>query len=132
MFISHQITSGSGGIDGMGQVNGDTGSNYAKRESDNGSPDGTGGNTTYFITGKSSGTAHDNYIVCYILNIANKEKLFIGEAVGASTGANVGDRRESANKWANTSDAITSIQLKTGYSNNGFGAGSDIRVWGSN
>ena len=133
MFLSHQITSGSGQIDGHGQLNGDTGANYAKRESDDGASDGAAGSQTAFSTGKGNGAAADNFVVGNILNIAAQEKLIMSHAAGGSAAGsgNVPSRREAANKWSNTSNAVSSIQLISGYAGaNDFATGSECVVLG--
>ena len=133
MFLSHQITTGSGRIDGHGTLNGDTGNNYAKRENDNGGSDNVAGSQATFSTGKGNGTAADNFVVGNILNVASQEKLIITHATGgcAAGAGNVPSRREAVNKWANTSDAVSSIQLISGYAGSSdFAAGSELVVLG--
>jgi hypothetical protein len=133
MFLSHQITTGSGRIDGHGTLNGDTGNNYAKRENDNGGSDNVAGSQATFSTGKGNGAAADNFVIGDILNVASKEKLIITHATGGcATGAgNVPSRREAVNKWVNTSDAVSSIQVISGYAGSSdFATGSELVVLG--
>jgi hypothetical protein len=110
------------------QFNGDTGSNYARRYRSGGDSEATG--TSEATLG--GGTGGDRgYNTWFIVNVADKEKLAIGEAVWASNGAgNTPSRRELTGKWANTSAQITSIKIKENGSG-GWASGSTLKVWGS-
>ncbi len=109
------------------QFNGDTGTNYADRESINGGTDATGINntTTNNLTNTGTGTFFTNM---FIVNNSSNEKLWINHGMQATTGAgNAPARRETVGKWTNTSDQITRI-----VANSAFGTDSFIKVWGSN
>ena len=71
----------------------------------------------------------------FVINNASNEKLSIIHSVSgwsSTTGAGVAPARyQNVGKWANTSNAITSVQCG-GLGTNGMGAGSFIKVWGSN
>ena len=109
------------------QFNGDTGNNYAHRESINGASEATGINnsTTDNLTNTGTGTFFTNM---FIVNNSSNEKLWINHGMQATTGAgNAPARRETVGKWTNTSDQITRI-----VANSAFGTDSFIKVWGSN
>ena len=110
------------------QFNGDTGSNYARRYRSGGDSEATA--TSEATLG--GGTGGDRgYNTWFIVNVADKEKLAIGEATWASNGAgNAPSRRELTGKWANTSAQITSIKIKENASG-GWASGSTLKVWGS-
>ena len=75
------------------------------------------------------------FMNAFIINNASKEKLVIAHTTeNSSTGVNVPNRLESAGKWANTSDQITSIQIRkeSGAGGGQIQSGSVIKVWGSN
>ena len=110
------------------QFNGDTGNNYARRYRSGGDSEATG--TSEATLG--GGTGGDRgYNTWFIVNVADKEKLAIGEATWASNGAgNAPSRRELTGKWANTSAQITSIKIKENGSG-GWASGSTLKVWGS-
>ena len=105
-------------------------STYARRRSVNGASEGTVVNNTFNEI--SNNTASDHFHVSYIFNLASEEKLVMNfsceqKATGAS---NIPERYESYGKWAETSNAITSIQMV----NEGAGSydtGSNISALGS-
>jgi len=112
------------------QVNGDTGSNYAERQSSNGASDGTGGSQDHFPAG--NGGKFGNFSNMFVINNASNEKLFIihGATVDTSGAGTAPTRREIAGKWANTSNQITSIKIYKTVGGN-YQSGSVIKVWGS-
>ena len=64
----------------------------------------------------------------FIINNAGSEKLWISHGQENSAGSNVAPiPKEVYGKWVNTSDSITKIVASAN-----FGAGSELRVWGSN
>ena len=120
----------SGSDDGIIRFNSDSGSNYARRFSTNGGSDGTGASATSISNMLASeGNRDPFYSNSFIINKADKEKFIISNLCFVDSGAGAGNapsRRESANKWTNTSDQITSIQVSGGT----FDAGSEIVVLG--
>lgn len=110
--------------------NGDSGSNYARRVSDNGGADAatTSQGGLFGFTGTA---AANQYAVLDIINVSNQEKLVIGHAVGANTAGagNAPVRNETIGKWANTSAQINSITFTNGGSGD-YAAGSEIIVLG--
>ena len=121
--------SGSGNVTGKVTYNGDTGSNYAIRWSDNGASDGNGGSRSnldaYYGQGNNEFGVHN------IVNISSQEKLGINNIVESnSSGAgNAPSRYEIVNKWANTSAQINRIQF-TNTGTGDFSSGTEVVVLG--
>ena len=110
------------------QFNGDTGSNYSRRYSNDGASDDTG-TSEATLGGGSGGNFGRNH--WFIVNRANREKLAVGQAMWGTTGAsNNPSARELSGKWANSSDQITSIKIKENASG-GWASGSILKVWGA-
>jgi len=113
---------GNGTIDG--------GNNYARRQSYNGASDGTAINVSTLEMATANAGVGD-FIVGYITNLSNKEKLFqmhwmYNSATGAGTAPT---RGEHVGKWANTSNVIDIIQLYNSQSGN-YLSGSEVVVLG--
>jgi hypothetical protein len=109
----------TGGTIGMNpRLNGDTGSNYASRQSQNGGSDNT---QTSSAQGRWADTnASDHFGVLYLSNLSSKEKLMIAHS-NQQSGAGAGTapaRFEAVSKWANTSNAVNSFTMQN------FGTGS--------
>ena len=107
--------------------NSDVSGNYAIRESVNGGTDATNiqqGNSDS-LTGTSDGVLFFNM---FIINNAGSEKLWISHGQENSAGSNSAPiPKEVYGKWVNTNDSITKIVATSN-----FGAGSELKVWGSN
>jgi hypothetical protein len=120
--------------DGHVEFNGDSGTNYAHRRSHNGGADttGTSDGTGIRIDGTGGQTAKFHNL--FIINNASNEKLVIAHSItGNTAGAgNAPSRTESVGKWANTSNQITRVDIIDQYGSQNWGAGSFIKVWGSN
>jgi hypothetical protein len=108
----------------------DTGSNYSRRQSYDGGSDGTAvsGSTLEMATANAG---VGDFIVGYIANLSNKEKLFqmhwmYNSATGAGTAPT---RGEHVGKWANTSNVIDTLELYNSQSGN-YLSGSEIVVLG--
>ncbi len=116
-------------ITGNTTFNGDTGSNYARRRSNNGAADGTGtSETSIDIRGGESKNRFENM---FIINNSAQEKLVIGNLVVTTAGAgNAPDRTEYVAKWANTSNQITSVNFNNIDPGN-YGTKTIIKVWGA-
>ncbi len=114
------------------QFNSDTGSNYASRYSTNNGGESTSTSSNDGILYYAPFNSSVRYMDGYIVNKSGNEKLVIGEGNAQNTaGAGNGtERRELYGKWANTSDSITSIQVKS--KNGSFATGTRLRVWGAN
>ena len=131
MFLCHGFASGSNPVMAI-QYNSDTGSNYARRGSTNGSVDGTATSGTYAHLSGGGLDTGAGFVVGYILNVPSKEKLSMnffsnGATIGAGTAP---DRGEYTGKWANTSDSITTINI-TNANTGDFGTNSNLSVLGS-
>ena len=110
--------------------NGDTGTNYAKRWSDNGAADGTAvsGNNIQVDRGNST-----QFLNIFIVNNSANEKLGMyhtGTQQTAGAG-NAPARRELVFKWANTSAQITSMIFTKKGGGTDLQTGSIVKVWGS-
>tara|TARA_R110002020_G_scaffold102080_1_gene239980 strand:+ start:1247 stop:2815 length:1569 start_codon:yes stop_codon:yes gene_type:complete len=131
-FLGHMIPVGADAFRTL-KFNGDSGSNYAIRNSDNGGADGTSASQTGMTMdqGGSWGSNDVAFNVMYCANISGKEKLIIHNVTSAvSAGAGTAPRRrEYVGKWTGT-DQITSTVI-TSYSGTGFGATSNFTVLGS-
>ena len=91
------------------RLNADTGSNYATRDSENGGSDSTATSGSYI---KNSGSlTSPMFNVQYLSNLSTKEKLMLSHNVGQNTAGsgNAPVRMEAVGKWANTSNAISTI-----------------------
>ena len=124
------FVNGSGAQDNTSfRFNGDTGNNYAWRNSSDGAADTTVINYNYLRTAQED--KENSFSNTFIVNNSANEKLLICDTVkyttaGAGTAAN---RNEMAGKWTNTSSQITQIKYIQ------FGAGdmdtgSTLKVWG--
>ena len=125
MALTHKISGGDSVV--RYRLNSDTGSNYARRYSENGGADGT--STSTFI---ASGYNKDGFGVAYIVNISSEEKLLIYHDVDSNTaGAGYAPRRvEEVAKWVNTSEVIDEINIINGGADN-FATDSNLTVLGS-
>jgi hypothetical protein len=112
------------------QMNGDTGSNYAGRYSNDGGSDGTDVNQTFHNLAAFQN--QNTFSNGFTINNSANEKLSIVHSMAQSTAgaANAPQRREDVWKWANTSSQITSLDLTRSGSGN-FGTKTTIKVWGS-
>ena len=128
VVLTHTIKNGT--IEPLLQFNSDTGSNYSRRYTANGSGNSTNINqagieTTY------EGVSPTAFKILHISNVANQEKLIYLEDCEENTAGegNTPNRIEVAGKWANTSDQITSVSLDHNSSGN-FATGSELVVLG--
>jgi len=113
------------------QFNGDSGSNYASRYSDNGGSDttSTGQSEVDLRAGELSSPAET---IIYVTNKADKEKLFTSHTnIQNTAGAgNAPARAEVVGKWQNTSAQITSLKFIKSASGS-FASGSYVTVFGA-
>ena len=127
-FVFYGIGNSSNQVPAM-TFNNDTGSNYARRQEDNGNSDET---QTSHASIKFNDKANTGiYIVGDITNKADKEKLIISEFMSGNTAGvgNAPNRMQVVGKWANTSDQITRIDIELGTSD--WASGSYITVLGA-
>ena len=115
------------------QFNSDNTSSYAIRYSGNGGADGTSINTWKCASNYSS-FGGGMFLNAFIINNQSKEKLVISHTNEVdTTGAGAASNRiEMVGKWANTSNQITSIQLRKETGTGDLQSGTIMKVWGSN
>lgn len=111
------------------RCNNDSGSNYARRLSTNNSAEATSASQTSLVLG--SGVSNVHFAIIDILNIASKEKIIRSDVIQANTAGagNVPNHDEGFCKWANTSAAITRIDIMNGGAGD-FAIGSEVVVLG--
>ena len=120
--------SGTGTESARFRFNGDTGSNYAQRNAINGTHYTYGSQSSANIGGDGNTAGEMTMYTGFIINNASTEKLWLGfSAFGNSTGNNIGNKGKIFDKWANTSDQITSIECM----GTTFDAGAKMTIWGS-
>ena len=128
MVLEHIV--GSGTVNAYNRLNGDTASNYGNRWNENGT-ENSGAPEDRMEGSFSFSSFTTGFKVWNMINLADQEKLRQGHWVYQNTaGAGTApDRAEYAEKWANTSDLVTSVQ---GINNNSgdFAAGSEVVVLG--
>ena len=112
------------------RFNGDSGSTYARRYSNNGGTDGTATSDSKIQISRNG--KEGDFINAFIINNSANEKLLIahsisvGDTLGAGSAPN---RGETVGKWTNTSSQITSIVVSANADS--IPAGWIIKVWGS-
>ena len=111
-------------------LNNDTGSNYARRRSEEGGADATATNQTEIDFGRD--TTELVFSISFMANIATEEKLVIMNNVTNNTNGagNVPKRSEMVWKWVNTSDSITRTDV-TNSQTGDFATDSNVSVLGS-
>jgi len=113
------------------RFNSDTGTNYARRQSNNGGADATATSTNLISWGSTDSAANQKFGFGYLVNLPSKEKLWIaqmGES-GSTGAANATNRREVVAKWANTSNSISSVNI-INQSSGDYVSGSECVVLG--
>ena len=130
MVLTSKIGVASGNSGCWLQLNGDTGSNYAYRMSNNGGSDSASTGTTNGGAGTSA-TPNPAFGVRHISNLASKEKLIISNFTEQNTaGAGTApQRRANVAKWANTSSAISEIK-ELNVESNPMASGSETVILG--
>ena len=111
------------------RMNSDTGSNYAMRKSDNGADTSS---TSIANINLQSGGTYDMFMAGYIANLSGNEKLMLGHGVyptgsGSSSAPN---RVENTGKWANTSNAIDTIDIVRTAGVGSIDTGSELVILG--
>jgi hypothetical protein len=129
-IILYHINTG-GYVNPKIRFNGDSGSNYASRYSDNGGSDSTSSSQSE-IDLRAGELSSPAKTVIYITNIANKEKSIISETVIQNTAGagNIPARAEVVGKWTNTSAQITSLKFIKSASGS-FASGSYVTIFGA-
>ena len=131
MYMIHPLATGN--ITDKLRINGDSGSNYSYRQSNDGAADGTA--TSQDFAGFLGFTVNPNesFSVGYIINISTEEKLIINHSTDNDAGTGAGTaphRRESVLKFANTSDAVDEVNVFND-STGDFDTDSNLTVIGS-
>jgi len=113
------------------QFNGDSGSNYTLRYSDNGGSDSTSTSQSE-VDLRAGELQSPAKTVIYVKNISNKQKLFTSHTIIQNTAGagNVPARGEVSGKWTNTSAQITSLKFIKSASGS-FASGSYVTVFGA-
>ncbi len=132
MILTNQYGTGGDTVSqlGLGNSSIDTGSNYARRASNNGGVDSTVTGRSYIFESMDV-TQAGMFGVDYIANKSDKEKLGIRHLVYQNTAGagNAPKREENYGKWSNTSNVIDIIQDKNTAAGS-FDTGSEIVVLG--
>ena len=111
--------------------NNDTGTNYARRNSNAGGSDSTSTSQANINLADSSGAEYGFYNMFIINNSSNEKLGILHSNVALATGAsNAPWRQEYAFKWANTSSQITEIDLTNTAGGVDYSI-SGMKVWGS-
>ena len=115
------------------RFNSDSGSNYARRYSNNGGADSTSTSEDAIYPYYQS-NANPKFINMFVINNQSNEKLVISHTIEQNTAGagNAPFRNELVGKWANTSNQITNITFTDISAGSYFGTSSFIKVWGSN
>jgi len=129
-YLWFQTYMKSGNCDYRLTFNGDSGSNYATRWSENGGSDVTSTSTAFNYL-SPQGASTPRFTNTFMINNSANEKLGISHvALQNTAGAGTApERDEVVHKWANTSAQITSLTVAA--SINTLSAGTQIKVWGS-
>ena len=120
----------SGNANNILRFNNDSGSNYARRRQEDGGSDATAVSQTG-INWERDYTEF-GFATINVINEASKEKLAIhGSVTNNGNGAgNVPKRAELVYKWANTSNAITRVDMVNTQSGS-YAEGSEVTVYGT-
>jgi hypothetical protein len=115
MFLNFQESNASRPVPAL-TLNGDTGSNYARRGSYAGGSDytNTGKTLISFSNQPSTCDTVPYFTVGYIANLSSKEKLSIYDntySEGGTGASNAPQRVETVGKWINTSDAVDQLSI---------------------
>jgi hypothetical protein len=111
-------------------LNNDTGSNYARRRSEEGGSDTTVINQTEIDFGRDP--TELVFSISYMINVSTEEKLVIMNNVTNNTNGagNTPKRSEMVWKWVNTSDSITRTDV-TNSQTGDFAIDSNLSVLGT-
>ena len=112
------------------RFNNDSGSNYTAQKANNGGSMDANNSITGILY--QTGNAAYNHLATFnIVNVAAKEKLVIAKLAETASGAgNAPNRKEVTGKWANTSDAITRVDVVNTGGAGDFAVDSEVIVWG--
>lgn len=127
--IQANLLATGGTIGAAVTFNSDTGSNYARRISDEGGADATGASQSSAAIGTTG--AWNQSIVADVTNISSSEKLIIAHQAGVNSAgaASIPRRQEMVGKWANTSSQITTVTF-TNLGTGDYAIGSEVIILG--
>jgi hypothetical protein len=109
VVLNHCIESGT--INAQVRFNNDSGSNYANRTTENGATDSTATSSDSLVMHTDT-ASKDIFSIGYFINISTEEKLHISFSVDdGGAGAAAPNRFECVNKWSNTSDSVTRVDV---------------------
>jgi len=119
----------SGDADNILRFNNDSGNNYNRRRNEDGGSDGTAQQTG--INWERDFTEL-GFVTIFVINEANKEKLAILHSItnNGNGAGNAPKRAEIVLKWANTSNAITRVDMVNSRSGS-YAEGSEVTVYGT-
>ena len=119
----------SGDADNILRFNNDSGNNYNRRRNEDGGSDGTAQQTG--INWERDFTEL-GFVTIFVINEADKEKLgILHSTTNNGNGAgNAPKRAEIVLKWANTSNAITRVDMVNSRSGS-YAEGSEVTVYGT-
>ena len=116
------------------RFNNDSGSNYATRDSQDGGTDATETSVAEIRLSQDGhgGTVGVFAFTINVINDASNEKIVTADTIRSNaTGAGTAPARyEIASKWANTSNAITRVDI-INEGTGSFDAGSEVTVYGT-
>ena len=118
MILGHVLDTG-GVIETRLRCNSDTGSNYSRRNRFDGS-ESTATSQDFMTIHSNLNTACPEFLLGIMNNVSDKEKLYHGHSTAQNTAgaSNAVSSGEASGKWANTSNAISSVT----YHNAGSGS----------
>lgn len=132
MVIWKTLATG-GTTNGIVRFNNDSGNNYANRTSTDGGADSTAGSGSSIFAGDTGTAAVPKFGYFHFENTAAQEKIVTGIIGSGNTAgaANVPNRREFTSKWANTTDAVSRIDMINSGTGD-YAIGSEVIVLGHN
>jgi len=133
MYMTHPLASGN--MTDKLRINGDSGTNYALRYSNDGGTDATGTSQNFASFLGFTVNPNESFSVGYIINISTEEKLIINHTTDNDAGTGAGNaphRRESVAKFANTVDVVDEVNVFNDYGPGDFNTDSNLSVLGTN
>lgn len=131
VILNHSLDTGGTQV-GLVRLEGDSGNNYANRDSVNGGADATNINDPQLQLATPAAGAFSSFLVSYIINISGEEKLAIGLVIGANTAgaANVPTRRIWVSKWVTASGQFSQVS-STNVGTGDFAIDSNLSALGT-
>jgi len=110
-YLYHQPTA-AGNAGGLFTLDGNTGTNYADRNSVDGGTDSTATSASNIPVTRAT-DANDEFVVIYQINVSGEEKLMMSWGVdrGASGASNAPLRKEVAGKFTITSGQTSQVTI---------------------